>query len=74
MKIKPENIDDVVALVAARFRTFGGNRVDRSNPISIALQGSAPQFAAGVDVREVVNCVVELLVEVKKSRVAKGST
>ncbi len=54
--------DQVVAAVTERFRTFGGGRVSPSNPISHALRDEPPQFAAGVDVREVVRFVGSLVV------------
>jgi hypothetical protein len=48
----------IVSAVAARFRTFGGGKVNPSNPISVALENKPPQFAAGVDIAEVVEFIV----------------
>lgn len=56
--MKKQQIAQIVKGVAANFRTFGGGQVTESNPISLALKDSPPQFAAGVDVEEVVRFVV----------------
>ncbi len=55
---KEINIDYIVMLVTARFRTFGGGRTSEYNPLVNILSDKEPQFAAGVDVREVVNYIV----------------
>lgn len=59
MKVIPETTDDLILLVAANFRSFGGGHVTRGNPLSHALQDAPPQFAAGVDIREVVEFVLK---------------
>jgi len=59
MKITPENRDDLIQLVTANFRSFGGGQGSSNNPIAIALQDSAPQFAAGVDIEDVVNFILD---------------
>ena len=59
MKVIPETTNDLVLLVAANFRSFGGGHVTRGNPISHALQDQSPVFAAGVDIREVVEFVLK---------------
>ncbi len=51
------NIDDIVAAVAAEFRTFGGGQDSEYNPVTHALKDHEPMFAAGVDVRDVVKFV-----------------
>lgn len=58
MKVTPENIEDIVTLCAHRFRSFGGGNVSPGNPISAALQSTPAQFAAGVDILEVVRYVI----------------
>ncbi len=60
MKIIPETEEDVVKMITAEFRTFGGGQVSSSNPLSAALKDNDPAFAAGVDVSEVVRRVIEL--------------
>ena len=60
MQIIPETQEDIVAIIAAEFRTFGGGRGSSTNPIAAALQNQPPSFAAGVDVAEVVARVIEL--------------
>lgn len=62
-KSLPRNrIDRITELVSQNFRVFGGSRDERQspapNPIALAMMGKPPQFAAGVDVREVVAFVL----------------
>ena len=52
------NTDYIVKLVTARFRTFGGGQTSEFNPLVNMLKDKEPQFAAGVDVREVVDYIV----------------
>lgn len=57
-----KQIDEIIKSVAVSFRTFGGGK-DASksgNPIAIALQNKPAQFAAGVDVRQVVLHILKL--------------
>jgi len=54
-----DQVQEIVAMVATRFRTFGGGAVVEGNPIAAALKNAAPQFAAGIDVEEVVRAVLE---------------
>ena len=60
LKQKFDNIhtDYIVKLVTARFRTFGGGQTSQFNPLVNMLSDKEPQFAAGVDVREVVDYIV----------------
>lgn len=62
-KVKEDEINQIVADVAAGFRCFGrgSSPVVEGNPIAAALAEHDPQFAAGVDVREVVEFVVSRL-------------
>lgn len=53
-----EKIADIVQRVGVQFRTFGGGRTSEFNPIAAALKDKPPMFAAGVDVRDVVEFVV----------------
>jgi hypothetical protein len=50
-------IDDIVKKVTIRFHTFGGGQDSEFNPITHALKDKPPVFAAGVDVREVVEYI-----------------
>lgn len=58
-----QEVERITEAVARRFRTFGGGKVTPGNPLSAALKDAAPQFAAGVDVREVVCFVLDAQVE-----------
>lgn len=51
--------DGIVKLIGRGFRTFGGGRPADGNPIAAALQNTPLAFAAGVDVREVVNFILK---------------
>ena len=59
MIVTPETPQDITALVAANFRSFGGGRGSKYNPISEALKDSPASFAAGVDIQEVVDFILE---------------
>lgn len=48
---------EIIAAVAAQFRSFGGGKANGNNPLSMALKDSPPQFAAGVDIGEVVRFI-----------------
>lgn len=60
MKIIPENIEDIVAIICHEFPSFGGGRASDNNPISMALKDESAVFAAGVDIKKVVKRVLEL--------------
>lgn len=66
MKIIPETTEDITTIIASEFRCFGGGNVSYGNPISMALRDQPPQFAAGVDVQDVVNRVIDLWIESRK--------
>lgn len=71
MKVIPENSEDITTIIASEFRCFGGNNVNKYNPISVALEGSPACFAAGVDVQEVVDRVIELWLEAREHMPSK---
>lgn len=62
-KVDDDEIQQITAAVAAKFRCFGrgSSPVVEGNPIAAALADHDPQFAAGVDVREVVEFVISRL-------------
>ena len=66
MKIIPETPQDITALVAANFRSFGGGRGSDYNPIAAALKDTPASFAAGVDIQEVVDFILEAAKSLKK--------
>ncbi len=47
-------MSDLVEKVGKRFRTFGGGQLGFNNPMAVALKDEPYQFAACVDVAEVV--------------------
>ncbi len=53
-------VTQIVTEITKHFCTFGGADIltDDSNPIARAMKGKAPIFAAGVDIREVVDFVL----------------
>lgn len=73
MQLKPETIDDIVLLVQSQFRTFGGGQItSANNPIAHAMKDMPAAFAAGVDVREVVDFVLATAKKLpKRKAVAK---
>lgn len=65
-------IEELVPVVAKNFRTFGGGKGSSFNPLAEALKDKAPQFAAGVDVKEVVAFIVnEILLDHKLTEKSK---
>ncbi len=60
MQLIPETTGDLAAIVAANVRSFGGGRVSDWNPITSALKDQSPQFAGGVDIKEVVEFIAPL--------------
>lgn len=57
-----ERIQEIATRIAPKFRTFGGGDIKPrgwSNPIAAALKHHNLEFAAGVDVLEVVRAVLE---------------
>lgn len=52
--------DRAIAAIGERFRTFGGGRDSTTNPMAHALRDQPLQFAAGVDVRAVVELIIHL--------------
>lgn len=60
--------DEIVAAVGQNFRTFGGGRDSSTNPLAHALKDQPLQFAAGVDVRDVVQFVLAVSVQRKETR------
>lgn len=53
----------LVSFVAANTRTYGGGRGSACSPVAEALKDRPPAFAAGVDVGEVVDLVLQGLNE-----------
>lgn len=54
-------IDTAIHEIGQRFRTFGGGRDSDTNPMAHALRDQPLQFAAGVDVRAVVEHVYAVI-------------
>lgn len=50
--------EQIVADVARKFPTFGGERRAGLNPLAAAFEGAPAVFAAGVDVKQVVEHVL----------------
>ena len=60
MKIIPENTEDIAAIIAHEFRSFGGGRPADGNPIAAAAQEGPAIFALGVNIEDVVSRVIKL--------------
>ena len=58
MRTREFAVDDIVGLIGQRFRTFGGGRDSDTNPMARALKNEPLMFAAGVDVRAIVELVL----------------
>jgi len=53
--------EDIVEAISKKFRTFGGGNTTLNNPLSHVLKDAPLQFAAGVDVGNVVEAVLKLI-------------
>ncbi len=54
-----KKVKELTAKVRQNFRCFGGGLYNPNNPISAALADKPAQFAAGVDVEEVVRFILK---------------
>lgn len=54
-------VDKITQIIGRKFRSFGGGQGSKFNPITEALKDNELQFAAGVDIKSVVQ---EILKEV----------
>lgn len=61
MNISPKQKQILIQKIGQNFRTFGGGRTSNWNPIANALADKPYQFAAGVDVKEVVDFILKEL-------------
>jgi hypothetical protein len=62
MQIDEDKVQEIVEEIGVRFRTFGGGLVKESNnPISNATERRPLEFAACVNVEEVVRLVLSLV-------------
>lgn len=53
------NVDRITKLIGQRFRSFGGGQKSNWNPVVNALADNPLQFAAGVDIKDVVEVVLD---------------
>ena len=58
--VPDDKIREIMAEIGVRFRCFGGGVSNEYNPISVALKNQPLQFAAGVDVEDVVRLVISM--------------
>lgn len=56
-----ELLDRITTEAANNFRSFGAGSIAAGNQISRAMKDRSPIFAAGVDIREVVEFVVRCI-------------
>ena len=53
-------VDEITAATARMFKTFGGGRTSEYNPLATALADKQPMFAMGVDVKRVVEFILNM--------------
>ena len=53
-----DRINEITQIVGQKFRSFGGGQENPYNPVSMALKDQQLQFAAGVDIKAVVETVL----------------
>ena len=61
MKINDKQLSDLVKRTGQYFPTFGGGQLSNYNPIVNALSDKPYQFAAGVDIENVVSFILSEL-------------
>ena len=68
-----KQIDEIVEAIQQEFRTFGGGiyNPNSNNPIAFALKDKPAQFAAGVDVKDVVTFVLKMSINMTPEQEAK---
>lgn len=54
-----KQVQSITENVRKNFRSFGGGYYTQGNPISVAIAEQKPQFAAGVDIEDVVRFVLK---------------
>ena len=58
-ELTSEELEEHVSKVGNNFRSFGGGKGSDWNPVAAALKDNPLQFAAGVDVSDVVDFVLK---------------
>lgn len=53
-----EIVQVIVQIIGQRFRSFGGGQEGSNNPVAEALKDGPLRFAAGVDIKAVVEAVL----------------
>ncbi len=66
-------VSQIVPLVAARFRSFGGGRADSfwGNPLVAIRRDQPAQFAAGVNIADVVSYILKEQAKARRRSMAK---
>jgi hypothetical protein len=55
-----EKIKTITVIIGQNFRSFGGGQASNNNPLATALRDEPYQFAAGVDIKSVVEAILKL--------------
>lgn len=63
-----KTIKHITNSVRENFRSFGGGEATPGNPVAAALKDGRPQFAAGVDIEDVVTFILIEFVAATKSK------
>lgn len=77
MSVSEKTVTEITAMCCATFRSFGGGAIKASslnNPIALAMANSPAQFAAGVDISEVVRFVLAQSAKQRRSKARKAAT
>lgn len=53
-----KKVNEVTSIIGRKFRSFGGGQSGYNNPMAVALKDRPLQFAAGVDIKSVVETVL----------------
>ena len=62
------NIDEITQFIGENFRSSGGGQGSNWNPMVNALKDMPFQFAAGVDIEEVVKAVLKKSATIDKRK------
>lgn len=67
-----KEIRNIVMLITAQFPSFGGGIAKTlSNPLSVSLKNTPPQFAEGVDIEAVVRSVLSEVRKIEREKAKK---
>lgn len=66
-------VDKITQIIGWKFRSFGGGQAGFNNPLAIALKDQPLQFAVGVDIKSVVETVLDEAAKCRRKKQRRKS-